>query len=115
MKSEYLVNPIGIDEPNPRFTWRIKSETPGFSQKAFQLVVGTTEKEVVAGNGSVWTSGTVNSSVVLAVYKGPALQPFTRYFWSVRVLDANNNWTEWSPPAFFETGLMEQTNWKGRG
>jgi alpha-L-rhamnosidase len=113
MKSEYLVNPIGIDEPNPRFTWRIKSEAPGFSQKAFQLVVGTTETEVVAGKGSVYESGTVNSSVVLAVYKGPALQPFTRYFWSVRVLDANDNWTEWSPSAFFEMGMMEQTNWKG--
>ncbi|HDR51846.1 MAG TPA: alpha-rhamnosidase, partial [Mariniphaga anaerophila] len=104
LKSEHLQNPIGIDETHPRFTWQLESEKLGSFQKAFQLVVGTEKAEVAFGNGNVWESGTVHSSVIPAVYNGPELQPFSRYFWSVRVQDETDNWTDWSPVAFFETG-----------
>jgi alpha-L-rhamnosidase len=113
-KCEHLQNPIGIDETHPRFTWQLESEKPGSFQKAFQLAVGTEETEVASENGNVWESGTVHSSVIPAVYDGPELQPFTRYFWSVRVQDEADNWTDWSPVAFFETGMMDMTNWKGK-
>jgi alpha-L-rhamnosidase len=114
LKSEHLQNPIGIDETHPRFTWQLESEKPGSFQKAFQLAVGIEEAEVALGNGNVWESGTVHSSVIPAVYNGPELQPFTRYFWSVRVQDEADNWSDLSPVAFFETGIMQQTNWKGK-
>jgi alpha-L-rhamnosidase len=114
LKCEHLQNPIGIDETHPRFTWQMESEIQGSFQKAFQLVVGMTEAEVTSGDGNVWESGTINSSVIPVVYNGPELQPFTRYFWNVRVLDESDNWTDWSPVAWFETGMMDQTNWKGK-
>lgn len=114
LKSEHLQNPIGIDETYPRFTWQLESEKPGSFQKAFQLVVGTEKAEVTSGNGNVWESGTVHSSAIPAVYSGPELQPFTRYFWSLRVQNEADNWTDWSPVAFFETGLMDMANWKGK-
>ncbi|MCA1760038.1 MAG: alpha-rhamnosidase, partial [Bacteroidales bacterium] len=114
LKCEHLQNPIGIDETHPRFTWQLKSGQPGFLQSAFQLVVGTDEEEVASGKGSVWESGAVNSSVIPAVYNGPELHPFTRYFWSVRVLNESGTWSDWSEVAFFETGMMDQTNWKGK-
>jgi len=114
LKCEYLQNPIGIDETHPRFTWQLESEKPGSFQKAFQLAVGTEKAEVASGDGNVWESGTVHSSVIPVVYNGPELQPFTRYFWSVRVQDEAGNWTDWSPVAFFETGMMDMTNWKGK-
>jgi alpha-L-rhamnosidase len=114
LKSEYLQNPIGIDETHPRFTGQLESDKPGSFQKAFQLAVGTEEAEVTSGDGNVWESGTVNSSVIPVVYNGPELQPFTRYFWSVRVQDEAENWSDWSAVAFFETGMMEMANWKGK-
>ncbi len=114
LKCEYLDNPIGIDETHPRFTWQIGSQKPGNSQTAYELAVGTVESEVVSGKGNAWESGTVNSSVIPAVYKGAGLKPFTRYFWSVRVQDENNVWSPWSPPQYFETGMMNQLKWKGK-
>jgi alpha-L-rhamnosidase len=114
LKCEHLQNPIGIDETHPRFTWQLDSEKPGSFQKAFQLAVGTEEAEVASGDGNVWESGTVNSSVIPVVYNGSELQPFTQYYWSVRVQDEKGGWSDWSPVAFFETGMMEMANWKGK-
>ena len=112
LKCEHLENPIGIDESHPRFTWQLKSEKPGSFQNAYQLLVGTNKTEVAAGNGNVWESGTVNSSVIPVVYNGVELQAFTRYFWSVRVQDEKGERSGWSPVAWFETGMMHQNNWK---
>ncbi len=114
MKCEYLVNPLGIDELHPRFTWQVEQNRTGFLQKAFQLVVGTGESEVASGKGNVWEPGAVNSAVIPVVYNGPDLQPFTRYYWSVRVQDKSGKWSEWAPAAWFETGMVDQANWKGR-
>lgn len=80
LKCEYIQNPIGIDEHSPRFTWQIKSKEQGVFQKAYQIVVGTIPEKVSAGRGDIWDSGTVNSSFIPAIYQGPYLQPFTRYF-----------------------------------
>src|SRR5690606_16767220 len=113
-KCEYLSNPLGIDEQHPRFTWQIESQGRGCSQKVYQLVVGTEQGEVAAGKGDVWQSGSVGSAVVPAVYGGTELQPFTRYYWSVRIQDETGQWSDWSPVAFFEMGLMDQRNWKGQ-
>lgn len=114
LKCEYLDNPIGIDETHPRFTWQMESQKPGNSQFAYELSVGTSEAEVALGKGNVWESGIVNTSVVPAVYRGAELQPFTRYFWSVRIQDENKQWSSWSQPHFFETGMMGQHRWKGK-
>ncbi len=114
LKCEHLVNPIGLDEQNPRFTWQLETDKPGFVQKAYQLTVGTVKNDVSEGKGDVWESGTVVSSTIPAIYKGAELEPFTRYFWSVRVQNESGNWTDWAPAAFFETGMIKMTNWKGK-
>ncbi|HKI87493.1 MAG TPA: hypothetical protein VKA38_00605, partial [Draconibacterium sp.] len=113
MQCEYLVNPIGIDASHPRFTWQIKSDQPGISQNAVKVFVGTKAEEVARGKGNVWESGTLLKSVIPLVYFGPELKPFTRYFWSVRVQNRDGGWSPFSEVAFFETGMMQQNNWKG--
>jgi alpha-L-rhamnosidase len=114
LKCEHLKNPIGIDAKNPRLSWQMKSNNPGSSQKAYQLVVGTTKSDVVAVKGDIWESGPINTSTVPVVYQGVKLQPFTRYYWSVRVQDQDGVWSDNAPTSFFETGLMDQKNWKGK-
>ncbi|HHV87200.1 MAG TPA: family 78 glycoside hydrolase catalytic domain, partial [Petrimonas sp.] len=114
LKCEYLDNPVGLDETHPRFTWQMELYKPGNHQLAYELAVGTTEADVVSGKGNVWESGIVDSSVIPVVYGGRELNPFTRYFWSVRVKDEHEQWSSWSQPHFFETGMMSQHRWKGK-
>lgn len=114
LKCEYLENPVGLDETHPRFTWQMELHKPGNYQSAYELAVGTTETDVASGKGDVWQSGVVESSVIPVVYGGKGLNPFTRYFWSVRVKDEQQQWSTWSSPHFFETGMMGQLRWKGK-
>ena len=113
LKCEYLVNPIGIDSENPRFSWQMKAERPGASQKAYEIFIGTDSSEVASCKGNIWVSGKVVSDRVPVVYHGSKLTPFTRYFWGVKVQDENSLWSELSPVSSFETGMMEEGNWKG--
>ncbi|HEY7394919.1 MAG TPA: glycoside hydrolase family 78 protein, partial [Gemmatimonadaceae bacterium] len=54
-----------------------------------------------------------DESVNLA-YAGPALVPGKRYTWRVRVWDDKGHVSEWSAPAYWETGLMGAANWKAK-
>ena len=113
LKSEHLVNPIGIDIKNPRLTWKIKDQRPGAIQKAYKISVGTDSLKVAAGNGSYWNTGRINSDHQMVIYQGKELQVFQKYYWSVTVWDKNDNEVPTSPPASFEMGMIEAKNWKG--
>ena len=113
LRCEYLKNPLGIDVANPRLTWSLESETPGTSIFMSRVVSGTDRGSVLKGEGYIQTFGTVSSSGNMIKYSGPPLEPFTRYYWSVSVMDENGKWSGWSSPSYFETGMMQQDNWKG--
>lgn len=113
LKCEYLVNPLGIDALRPRFTWQLNDQEPGGAQQAYRICVGTDSTEVSQGAGRVWDSGEVVSSVIPSVYNGAKLQPFTRYFWAVKIRNERGDWTRQSNVATFETGMLVRENWKG--
>jgi len=113
LSCEHLKNPIGLDAPNPRFTWQIQAPGQDASQKAFRVYVGTDSLEVAGGKGNVWESDKTESSVSLVSYLGPRLNPFTKYFWGVQVCDKQGRWSAFPEAASFETGMMEKKNWKG--
>jgi alpha-L-rhamnosidase len=113
LKCEYMENPVGIDRGEPRFTWQIETEKPGTYQKSCRIYVGSDSAEVSRGNGKVWESGEIKTSVVPARYNGEKLSPFTRYYWAVKVKDGKNNWSGMSAVSFFETGMMDPDNWQG--
>ncbi len=113
LRTEYTTNPIGIDEPAPRLSWVLHSEKRGTMQSAYELRVAT-EANALARR-PLWTSGKVTSSEsVNRVYGGPALKPGQRYHWQVRAWDGDGRATEWSAPAFWETGLMGAAQWKAK-
>lgn len=113
LKTEYLVNPVGLDTQNPRFTWQLEDERQGAAQTAYRIVVGTDPAEVAEGNGNTWNTARVRSDNIRVVYDGPELQPFTRYYWSVDVWDKNGNRSAETATAWFETGVMDPSGWKG--
>ncbi|HEX3373114.1 MAG TPA: family 78 glycoside hydrolase catalytic domain, partial [Edaphobacter sp.] len=113
LRTNHLTNPIGIDTPNPQFAWQSNATTPNWTQSAYQLLIATTEQNLVSGKGDakpdVWDSGRIASSDSINIpYNGPALKPQTRYYWLVRVWD-NHNQPTTSAPAFFETSLSDWT------
>lgn len=101
LRTEHLENPLGLDEPKPRFSWKIADSRRGAAQTAYQL-------EVSAEGHIVWDSGPVDhDDSVLVPYAGPALQAHTRYHWRVRLWDQTSTPSPWSAPAWFETGFLD--------
>ncbi len=104
LRCEYQANPLGLDEPAPRFSWKIKSDEDGVMQTAFQIQVK-----------DMWDSGKVDSGQsVFVPYAGKTLLPFTCYPWRVRIWHGSvcSDWAE----SRFETGRMAspwQAQWIG--
>ena len=113
LKSEYLVNPIGIDVKSPRLTWKINDSRRGAIQKSYDICVGTDSAKVAAGKGSYWKTGKINSSNQMVVYDGNQLKPYQKYYWLLKVWDKNNQKIKSEKLASFEMGMMDINNWKG--
>ena len=105
-KVEYLSNPMGMDEKQPRFSY----VPEGIVRQRRRRIVVTTGK-----SGHVaWDSGWVESRETLQIrYEGEALQPFTRYHWQVEVEDEQGNTVRSDPTSFFETGFLG-TPWSAK-
>ena len=110
LQCEHLENPLGIDTPAPRLSWMLPDGIA--AQKSWTITVGTDSLSVSKGSGNMWSSGPVASGKVLATYAGKALEPCTKYWWTVNVAtDDGRNIP--GPVASFETGKMCQDNWEG--
>jgi alpha-L-rhamnosidase len=101
-------NPIGIDGLQPCFGWQLISDQRNIMQSAYEI-------NVTEGKRNVWNSGKILSdSSVHVVYKGSILESAKKYEWRVRVWDANDKVSAWSTTAFFQTGLLNASDWKAK-
>lgn len=102
MTTNGRVNPLGIGGDDLSLAWGIESEARGTVQSAYHVRVGTTES-----GADVWDSGRVVSDrqIDIALPATVWLRPATRYYWQVKIWDGNGVASEWSTPAWFETGL----------
>lgn len=108
--TENLSNPVGLDIPQPRFSWQLSGEKRNTRQTAYELVVSTTG---LKQNKTVWESKKVSvDSSVHVTYKGEPLQSGTRYSWKVRVWDNDGKVSSWSEPAYFQSALFNAGDWK---
>lgn len=107
---EYAVNPLGIDEHRPRFSWVCPDA--GGPQTAYQILVARSLEELKENNGTVWNSGRVESARNHAVcYDGAELCSRELLFWKVRLWDAQGRPTGFSSPAHFEMALLQPSDW----
>ncbi len=114
LRCEHLVNPIGIDVENPRFTWNLKDQEPHIKQVAYEILVCEDTRSSWKNDRIVWQSGKIESENTLAVYTGKKLNPRTRYYWTVSVWDNQGNKTTAQDPVFFETGIMNLNSWQAK-
>ena len=102
LKTEYLVNPIGIDIQTPRLMWNCEG---GTKQTAYRIVAKTDEQ-------IVWDSGKVSSESMHADYPND-LASRQRVEWNVTLWDENDAEGE-TIEAFFEMGLLSASDFTAK-
>lgn len=97
LRTEYLVNPVGIDAKQPRFTWEYAGDADNFGISRYEIKIGTHPDS-------------------LAVYKEEELllSPHTRYYWNVTVWDRKGHRSTTSETVFFETAKLAMQDWQGQ-
>jgi alpha-L-rhamnosidase len=113
LRCEHLVNPIGIDQLQPRFSWRMETDRKNTRQAAYRYFLGTDSAGVATGKAVYWGSEKIMSAANLVTYQGKPLTPYTRFYWRVEIWESGNVTPLSSAVVYFETGLMDQKNWKG--
>jgi alpha-L-rhamnosidase len=115
LECESLFTPLGMDTKEPLLSWKIQDSRSGAAQTAYQIQVASTAEILAKDEGDVWDSGRVKSDNSRAVtYRGPALEPSKRYYWRVVIWDQNGKISAPSAPSWWETGLLDQENWKAK-
>jgi len=113
LRTEYKENSLGIDTRKPRLSWQIRSDARGLTQSAYQVRVARGESDLHTGSNLAWDSGKANSDESIhRAYDGPLLQSGRRYYWQVRVWDGSGAASDWSEPAYWETGLLQPSDWQ---
>ena len=101
LRCEYLKDPIGIGERNPRLTWKDEGLV---SQSAFDILfdINGEEREVHRDSDSMHFDMDI------------PIKSRDRVVWKVRLYDENGTRGEYSEPAYFEAGLFEPSCFKGK-
>lgn len=107
LQTEYLTDPLGIDESVPRLSWSIAGGRRAVMQTAYRIIVSKSKNNILGGTGEVWDSGKTSSDQSIGIeYGGAALESKTAYYWAVQVWDNYGNVSDFSEPAYFETAML---------
>ncbi|WP_066039712.1 family 78 glycoside hydrolase catalytic domain [Herbiconiux solani] len=106
-----LTDPLGVGGDAPRLSWQVIDPDRGSVQSAYRVRAASSAEGLASGD-TIWDSGKVDSDQSVDVdWAGPELASSTRYFWQVQVWDGTGAASDWSAPAWFETGLLEASDW----
>lgn len=113
LRCEYKKNPLGIESPDPRLSWKIYSGEMNQVQTAYQILVASSPQLLSPDKADLWNSEKVFSDQSIQVkYSGKPLVSRQQCFWVVKIWDKDGKETKWSSPGYFEMGLLEPTDWK---
>ncbi len=105
LKVDYLTSPIGIDLVRPRFSWNF---IDGIKQTAYRIIAKD------ANGNLLWDSQKVNRNQMhLIKWGADDLKSRTCVTWTVTTWDENDT-PETSEEAYFEIGLLNQSDWSAK-
>jgi alpha-L-rhamnosidase len=112
LRCEYLENPF-IDEKKPRLSWVLSSQIRNQYQTAYRILVASTIELLEPGKADLWDSEKVLSDKSSQIiYGGKPLQSRQKCFWKIQSWDKKDQPGEWSQPAYWEMGLLAETDWE---
>ncbi len=112
---DYMINPQGLDNPEPGFSWQLVSSGKAKYQSAYQVLIASDNKNINNNYGDIWDSGKIRSEQSAHVkFKGKPLKSGHRYFWKVKVWDEKDNPTSFSKPDWFEMGKLKKEDWQAQ-
>ena len=109
------VNPLGVDDPQPRFHWTLKARDErlrNVQQTGFQILVASSRTKLAHDSADVWDTNKTNTPSAPSVsYAGLPLVSDTVYYWKARVWDQRGRPSRWSETATFLTGFLQPSDW----
>ncbi len=107
-----MVNPLGIAEKSPAFSWEVSSSDMNTKQISYRILVADAPGPLNNDNGNCWDSRVIYSDNSIRVaYVGTALQAGKKYFWKVKITGQDGQASAWSETAWFTTGLLTAEDW----
>jgi len=115
LRCELRANPLGIDCPQPRLAWMLRSDHRAETQTAYHVLAASRPGILAREEGDLWDSGKVLShDSIHVLYAGKPLRSGQRVWWKVRVWGTADQPSEFSEPAWFETALLEAEDWRAQ-
>jgi alpha-L-rhamnosidase len=114
LETNATTQPLGLDDPAPRFTWGLASDRKSVEQAQLHLLVASQPELLQPGRADIWDSKIVRSSEPWLIYAGSPLKSRKRYYWSVKVQTTDGVSTAWAKPTFFETAFLNANEWRGQ-
>ena len=115
LRCEYLTNPLGLDQTQPRLSWTLRAGGRGWMQSAYEIQVASQAALLGRDTPDLWDSGRIASSQTLGVrYAGQELSSGARAFWRVRVWDKDGHPSDYSATQTFGITLLDAPAWKAR-
>ena len=115
LQCEGMQEPLGIDISHPRLSWQLRDSRRGARQSAYEVRVASSTDALAQDHVDVWDSGRVDSDQSVNVpYGGPAVESRRRYYWQVRVWDAQGQASPYSQATWWEMGLLSSSDWKAK-
>jgi len=113
LRTDYKIDPIGIDKQVPRLSWIILSDQNNTMQESYEIRAALDPSDLTKGKKQIWNSGKVASSQSVHItYEGQALESYQRVYWQVRVVDNHGEKSKWSEVAFWEMGVLNEDDWE---
>ena len=105
--------PVGVDTPAPLLGWKINSSQKEVMQSAYRIIVAENPDDLIKEKGTLWDSGKIESEQSFnTIYEGEQFDSGKKYFWKVKIWDANGNETAWSKTSWWQTGMFSDLSWK---
>ena len=107
LRCENLINPVGIDNITPHFSWKIHAGYP-MQQAYYEIQVASDSLHLVNDKADLWSSTKIRSAAsVMVPYKGQTLKSRMLCYWRVRVWNEKEETSGWSAIQRFSIGIQE--------